>query len=469
MPLLMPAGAAATGAAALAVWMTAPPGRDFQPRVPVEHVPIAGPVLVQDEGPRNTGTTVPGPGSASALPVSWTQFRGADRTNVVHDAPHLARSWPADGPRLLWQIEAEEGHSGAAVRAGRVYMMDYDKPREEDVVLCLSLDDGREIWRHTYYVKVKRQHGMSRTVPAVNGEYVVTMGPKCHVVCLGAADGRLIWKKDLVEEHGASVPEWYTGQCPLIDGTAAIIAPGGDPLMMAVDLASGETLWQTPNPGGWKMTHSSIVALDFRGRRQYVYCTTRGVIGVSAQDGRILWQRDDWFVKPANMPTPLVVGEDRILLCGNYKGNGSMMIRLRSDSETEVLWRLKSKEFGSDQQTPILYEDHVYGTIPPKGAMVCLDLDGNRLWTSGAASTFGLGPYLLADGLLLALADQRGSLEEGTLHMVEATPTGYNELATAKVLEGHDAWAPMALVGDRLILRDARRVICLQMPLEEAR
>jgi len=37
------------------------------------------------------------------------------------------------------------------------------------------------------------------------------------VVCLDAVTGELKWGLDLVREFGATVPPWYTGQCPLID------------------------------------------------------------------------------------------------------------------------------------------------------------------------------------------------------------------------------------------------------------
>ncbi len=455
---LVPLAALLVGAAAIALWLALSQPPETAVRVPrqEERDAQAGEGAVE----RNAGTLIAGQGTPSELTGSWPQFRGADRTNVVRDAAGLTRSWGGRELRVLWTIEAGEGHSGAAVRDGRVYMMDYDREKLEDQVRCLSFDDGADIWRYTYYVKVKRNHGMSRTVPAVSGDYVVTLGPKCHVVCLDARQGTLIWKKDLVAEHGTEVPPWYAGECPLIDGGNAILAPGGEPLMMAVELATGKTVWETPNPGGWGMTHSSVVAVEVGGERQFVYCTTLGVVGVSAQDGRLLWRLPEWKINPANVAMPVPVGGDRLFLSGGYN-KGCMMLRLPSGSEPETLWRLPAKTFGSDQHTPILHEEHIYGTIPPKGELACLDLEGNRLWTSGGEARFGLGPYILADGLLFVLSD-----EGGTLHVAEASPDGYNELGVFHVLHGHDAWAPMAMADGRLILRDLTQVVCLELPRE---
>jgi len=459
MTWALPAGMVALGAGAITVWLAGSEVRDIQMRVPEEaSLSLLAPRPMPAQ--RNRGTLIPGPGKPSERKGSWPGFRGSDGTNIVRDAQNLARSWPPEGPRVLWEQDLGEGHAGPAVHNGRVYLVDYDHEKKEDAIRCLSLDDGAEIWRYTYYVKVKRNHGMSRTVAGVNDDFVVALGPKCHVHCLDANTGRLVWRMDLVKQFGTRVPPWYAGQCPLLDGDAVILAPGGDPLMMAVELGTGRIRWRTPNPGGWGMTHSSIVAMDYGGSRQYIYCATKGVVGVSAKDGRLLWTKPDWRIALANVPTPVVVGNDRIFLSGGYN-SGCAMIRLKGTGdriETEELFRLKHTVFGSDQQTPILYEDHVYG-VAPGGRLACLDLEGNRLWRSSAAQRFGLGPYLLADGLLFVLDDKKGML-----HLVQAEPTGYKELASVRVLKGHDAWAPMAMAGARLLVRDSTHLVCVEVP-----
>ena len=63
-----------------------------------------------------------------------------------------------------------------------------DVDRSADTMRCLSLDDGREIWHNGYPVVVPHNHGMSRTIPAVVGDTVVSLGPKCQVAGWDAAD-----------------------------------------------------------------------------------------------------------------------------------------------------------------------------------------------------------------------------------------------------------------------------------------
>jgi outer membrane protein assembly factor BamB len=341
---------------------------------------------------------------------------------------------------------------------GRVYLLDYDRAAQADALRCLSLDDGREIWRYSYPVPVKRNHGMSRTVPAVTDQFVVALGPKCHVTCLDALSGQWYWSIDLVKEYGAKVPPWYAGQCPLIDGDRAILAAGGQALMLAVDCRTGSVLWKTPNPRRWQMTHSSIVPMEFAGRRMYVDCASGGVVGVSADDGTILWETDQWKIPIANIPSPVPVGEGRVFLCGGYEA-GSMMLQLHQQGgrlSAAKVFRLPAGVFGAAQHTPILYQGRLYG-VRPDGQLVCLDAGGKVLWTSGAALRFGLGPFLVADGRLLVMN------EAGLLSMFQVEPEGLQMLAQARVLDGHDSWAPMAIAGGLLLARDLTRMVCLDL------
>ena len=92
-----------------------------------------------------------------------------------------------------------------------------------------------------------------------------------------------------------------------LDGHAARDLAGVQLVRELVDVETGEIAWQTPNPNGWKMTHSSIVPVEFGGRRMYVWCASGGVVGVSADDGALLWELTDWQIRIANVPTPTMI------------------------------------------------------------------------------------------------------------------------------------------------------------------
>lgn len=469
LDVVLPGGLAVVAGLALVLWAAAGPDRPIEPRVPgmdFKHA-VFGPRadLATLPGaaalPPQPGEPVRGPGQPSSLPGSWPGFRGGKHDAIGYDVPPLARSWPAGGPPRLWQIELGEGYAAAAVAAGRVYVLDHLYEQTADVLRCLSLDDGREIWRNSYHVLVPPNHGMSRTVPAVKDDCVVTLGPMCDVVGWDAETGQARWVIDLVLQYGATVPPWYAGQCPLIDEATGrlILAPGGKALLMAVDYRTGEVIWESPNPHGWSMTHSSIIPMELAGRRMYVYCAKQGVVGVDALDGAILWETTDWRISMATCPSPVPLGEGRLFFCGGYNA-GALMLQVVPAAEgfrAETLRRFAPREFSSEQQTPVLYEGYLYGVRQSDKRMVCLDREGNEVWNSGG-DKFGAGPYIVADGMLLIMDDR------GVLTLAEATAAAWRPLARAEVIQqGVDSWGPMALVAGRLLVRDFTRMVCLDL------
>ena len=446
--------------AALLVWfLGTKPGQELVRRIP--GTDYAGTAA---EGPLTNavlaGRLTLSDGTPADLPGAWPQFRGPNRDGISPETTPLLRTWPANGPRAIWSVEVGEGYAGPVVLNGRVYLMDYDREHKQDALRCLSLADGKEIWRYAYPVSVKRNHGMSRTVPAVTDKLVVALGPKCHVTCLDAVSGELKWGLDLVRQFGTVVPQWYAGQCPFIDGTRVILAPGGtNALLAAVEAVTGQVVWQTPNlPIDWKMTHSSVMPMEFGGQRTYVYCGSLGVVGISARDGAVLWTNMAWKISIATVPAPVVLPEGRLFLSGGYDA-GSLMLQLKEASghiEVQTLFRLAPAVFGATQQTPIFHEGRIYG-VRPDGQFTCLGLDGKVIWTSGPSQQFGLGSFLMAGGLIYAVNDG------GRLSLFEAAPSKFNLLAQAQVLKGRECWGPMALAGGRLLVRDTTRMVCLEV------
>jgi len=158
------------------------------------------------------------------------------------------------------------------------------------------------------------------------------------------------------------------------------------------------------------------------------------------------------------VPSPLPLDGGRLFLTGGYNA-GSLMLQLANDGgrlAPRTLFKLAPEVFGATQHTPIRYHDHLYG-VRADGKFVCLTLDGKVAWASGSGQQFGLGSFILANGLILAMNDS------GLLRLIEALPQKYTLLAQAQVLKGRESWAPLALAGGRLIVRDLTRMVCLEV------
>lgn len=405
----------------------------------------------------------------SSLMGKWPNFRGGEYDNINKESIKLIDKWPSGGAEILWEKELGEGHAAPAIYNGRVYLLDYDERRERDVLHCYALADGTELWRRGYTVKIKRNHGMSRTIPAVNDKYVVTVGPRCQVMCSDAITGEMIWGIDMVREYRATEPLWYTGQCPVIDNNVAVLAIGGRSLLMGVDCATGKVVWQTPNPDSLKMSHSSVVPMTIAGKKMYVYNALGSLCGISAEDGdrgKLLWQTKE-FSSSVIAPSPVFVGKDRIFVTAGY-GAGSALFRINREGEgfsVQTVQMYKPSEgMASEQQTPIYKDGYVFN-IQTKDAgatrnqFICCSPDNfkNVLWTSSTTERFGLGPYLIADNKIYILND------EGEMTIARFSTLKFEVLDKTAVIKGNDAWGPLALADGMLILRDSKKMVCVNI------
>ena len=400
----------------------------------------------------------------------WPGFRGPARDNVVIDAGPLFDSWPAEGPPVMWSIALGDGHAMPALANGCLYVLDYDEARDGDCLRCLNADTGQQLWEHLYAVKTKRNHGVSRTVAATDGDAVVTIGPQCHVLCLDAKSGAYRWGINLGQRYGTQVPLWYTGQCPLIEKGVAVLAPAGPhALMCGIDVKSGATVFETPNPGGLSMSHSSVMTLTADGVRQYVYAALGGIVGVAAEGdvcGRLLW-RTGAFLPSVIAPSPVPLSEGRFFMTAGY-GSGGAMFRVARTGEAwqaELLFKTDRKRFASEQQTPVFLDGLLYAVLPGDGGgerqqLGCMTPAGERVWASGKQNVFGLGPYLAIEGGRLLLLD-----DVGTLSFARVGRDGFQLIGRYALMKGkgRDAWGPMLLAGGRLYLRDSTRLYCLRL------
>ncbi len=395
---------------------------------------------------------------STAQAADWPQFRGPNRDNMSKETG-LLREWPAEGPKLLWSVNVGPGYAAAAIVNGHVYFNDYNTDTNEWLVRCLTLADGKEIWRFKEERRIRPNHAITRTVPAVDGKSVFTIDPKAVFHCLDAKTGEELWRKDLVKDYNAKIPPWYNGQNPLMEDDRVIIATGGDALLIAFD-KTGKEIWRTPNPGNDLMTHASPMPATLGGVKQYLYSTLKGVLGVSVEDGKILWSAPFKY-NVAVAPSPLAVDNELVFITAGYD-SGSAMFRVTPDGggfKAEKVFELTSVQWNSEVHTPIVFEDHMFavGRVR-RGLFSCLNKKGEIVWDSRGKAAFDLGSFLYADGMFFILEGKTGMLR-----LAEANTTEYRELANAQILSGHDVWGPMALSNGKLVLRDLTKMVAIQV------
>ncbi len=391
--------------------------------------------------------------------ADWPQFRGPSRDGISKETG-LLHQWPAAGPKVLWTVPVGQGYAGAAIMAGRVYHQDYDEAKSEWSVICRNLSNGKEVWRFTQPIKIRPNHGITRTVPATDGKYVYSISPKLGLYCLDAKTGKQVWTRNLVADYKTQIPSWYNGQNPLLEPDRLIIATGGDAIMVALDKSTGKEIWRTPNPNGLLLSHVSVVPSMLGGVKQYLYGTLDGPLGINAKDGALLWSFKRKFNIVA-VAAPLAIDNERVFMTGPYDA-GSVMIRVKKVGtafKPELVFDFKNNEWNSEVHMPILYQGNFYAVGKKKrGLFTCMNPDGKPVWDSDGKAAFELGGFIMADGMFFVIEGK-----SGMLHLLDANSKSYKELGKAQVLSGDDVWGPPALSDGKLVIRDMTKMVCLDV------
>ena len=188
----------------------------------------------------------------SGAQFDWPQWQGPDRTANSKETG-LLKEWPKEGPPLVWKSKSlGGGDSAPSIAGGRIYGM--SNRGEDEVVWALSEQDGKEAW----VVRIAPAHSQNfpqskegpSATPTVDGDRLYVMGLAGNVMCLQAADGKVVWQKNLVKDFGGTIPAWSYRESPMIDGNKLICTPGSDSAMLvALDKLTGQTIWKTQMPG----------------------------------------------------------------------------------------------------------------------------------------------------------------------------------------------------------------------------
>ena len=399
---------------------------------------------------------------ACAATADWPQFLGPGRSGIAPGTVgKLARSLPEAGPKVLWTVKLQPGFGGAAIRDGKVYVLDR-VGTEGDVLRCLDLAGGKEEWSFAYDAPGKRlDHKGSRSTPAVDEKYVFTIGPFGHFHCVDKATHKPLWRKNLLADFQGRRPTWGVAISPLLYKDQVIVAALGNAAgVVAYEKATGKELWKSRALG--RMAYVSPIVLKVDGADQLVVFTDGGprVAGLDASNGNLLWTYRSW---KCNIPiaAPTDCGGGRLFITGGYRA-GSVMIKIQKQGDkftaTEVF---RHEDIGSILHNALVHEGHLYVNANTKrthDGLMCMDLTGKIKWQTRREPNFEKGGLVLADGLIFIMDGQTG-----ILRVVQPDPAGYKPLAQVKILGGKEIWAPMAVSQGKLVVRDQQQMKCLDV------
>jgi len=390
--------------------------------------------------------------------ADWPQWRGPNRDGVSEEKG-LLKEWSKGGPKLVWQVkDIGAGFSTPAIVGERIYVI-ANEGLDNEFVEALSVSDGKKVWSTTIG-KVgnpdqRPNYPAARSTPTVDAASIYALGSDGDIVALETATGKLRWKKNLRTDFGGVPGRWAYSESPLVDGETLVCTPGGATAsVVALNKKTGDVIWKAVVPGGEPAAYASAMVIKSGNLRQYVQMLDKGLVGIDAKSGKVLWRSNKTVSKfGATIPTP-VVYDSEVYSAGS--GSGGALVKLKSaDGKVEPEQVYFSPKLPTAIGGAVKVGDLLFGT----GAtgLVCSDFaSGEIKWEDRA---LGSASLCFADGNLYIHG------ENGEVALVAAAPDGYHEKGRFKPADQPNhgsakAWAYPALANGKLYIRDTGTLWC---------
>ncbi|MCI0417951.1 MAG: PQQ-like beta-propeller repeat protein [Acidobacteria bacterium] len=419
--------------------------RSTEPTVPVAPGEPAKNITVQPSQAETPLKVVQRPGGSY-----WTDFRGPKRDGA-YDEMDILTTWPAQGLPLLWKQPIGGGYASFVVATGRAFTI--EQRRSQEVVAAYDLETGRELWTHSWDGDFRESMGGDgpRATPAWHEGRLYALGALGELRCLQAKSGKLIWNRNILSDNQTGNLQWGMSAAPLVVDDNVIVLPGGrsGKSVVAYNKDTGAPVWQALDD---KQAYTSPMLVTLAGQRQVLIVSAQRAAGLTAEDGKLLWDFPWTTSHNVNSAQPLVVGENRLFISAGY-GHGAALVEVTLTSDgfsAKSLWQnvnMKNK-FNSS----VYYQGHIYGL--DEAILSCIDAEtGERKWKGGR---YGYGQLLLASGHLIILT------ESGDVVLVKATPESHVEVSRFSAIEGR-TWNHPALASGRLLLRNTNEMACFKI------
>jgi outer membrane protein assembly factor BamB len=431
---------------------------------------------------------------AAAAADDWPQWLGPKRDSVWREAG-IVEKFPASGPKILWRTPIGGGYAGPAVANGRVYVADFRGEGEasanpgarsnlkgKERLVCLDANTGQKLWEHEHdaVYKISYSYG-PRCTPTVSGGKVYMLGAEGRLCCLDAEKGTEIWSHELTQKYKVETPIWGFAGHPLIDGDKLICLVGGEgSVAVAFDKNTGKEIWQAlsaPEPG-----YCAPSIIEAGGSRQLLIWHPLAVNSLDPETGKVYWSVKLEPQFRMSIQIPRKSGD--YLFAGGI-GFQCLVLKLDKDKPAaEEVWR------GDNQtgvfpvnSTPFL-EDGVIYAVCTRGELRGVELaTGKRLWethqptTGKTARESSSGTAFLVKHAPPGAAGDAGRFfvfsEKGDLIIARLSPTGYEELDRAHLLEPtQDAfgrpvvWCHPAFANQCVFVRNDKEIVCASLAAE---
>jgi hypothetical protein len=292
---------------------------------------------------------------AITRPEPWPDWRGRRRDAISAYVPARLPERPA----FLWKHHLTGlGLSGVAATAQYVIVADKDAKAENDIFRCLDANTGNELWALTYPAAGEMDYSNApRANPVIHDGLVYLLGAFGHLHCVKLDTGEIVWKRNVIEDFGAELQMWGMCVAPLIADDKLIVNPGAeDASVVALSPTTGKVVWQTP---GNAAAYAAFIVGTFGGVRQIVGYDALSLGGWDIATGERLWELVPEEDGDFNVPTPISVG-------------GELLLIEASEKRFELISRLRLFDDAEIWSHPALVGDHLY--VRDHDAVYCVVL-----------------------------------------------------------------------------------------------